>query len=172
MNLIIIDDDSVFLATIARRLKQAGYEQVNTFTAVDNALQSDITSATCILLDMQLEQSSGLDAIVPLKARFNPEQLIILTGYASIATTVEAMKRGATDYLAKPVGLADIVMRLNGETSQLENDPKPLSAAQIEREHIIRVLEQHKGNISATAVALNMHRRTLQRKLQKYSRGV
>ena len=172
ISVIIIDDDPVFLATISRRLSQSGRYQVTACETPACALALNVPKVDAILLDMQIGNSSGLDAIAPLRQRFAPTHLIILTGYASIATTVEAMKRGATDYLAKPLSLRDIQRRLEGEKIPPQGDLKPLSPAQLEREHIERMLRDHDGNISATANALGMHRRTLQRKLQKFSRGV
>jgi ActR/RegA family two-component response regulator len=98
--------------------------------------------------------------------------LLVLTGYASIATAVQAVKDGADNYLAKPANVEMILTALQGDASALQADaaiehPAPLSVARLEWEHIQRVLAEHNGNISATARALNMHRRTLQRKLAK-----
>ena len=93
----------------------------------------------------------------------------MLTGYASIATAIEAIKLGATHYLAKPVDADEVVAALNkveGDAS-LNISDSPLSVDRLEWEHIQRVLAEHEGNISATARALKMHRRTLQRKLGK-----
>ncbi|GGW93467.1 response regulator transcription factor [Alteromonas halophila] len=170
MRIILIDDDAVFLETLTRRLRNTGRYQVTPCESAKDALTLSMTQADALLLDMQLGQESGLDAIAPLRTRFAPQHLIMLTGYASIATTVEAMKRGATDYLAKPVSLNDIRRKLEG-TDSVQADFTPLSTAQLEREHIEHTLHQHQGNISATAAALGMHRRTLQRKLKKFSRG-
>lgn len=169
----VIDDDATFLSILTRRLSRQPGFQVCGFASVEAALSEDHTTVFAILLDMQLAQGNGLDGIVPLSARFAPTHLIVLTGYASIATTVEAMRRGATDYLPKPVGLNDIMQRLNNGpvAEHAATDFTPLTPAQIEREHLERVLKAHNGNISATADALKMHRRTLQRKLQRFSRG-
>ena len=96
--------------------------------------------------------------------------MVVLTGYASIATAVEAIKLGATHYLAKPANADEIVAafaRIEGDADLAVND-QPLSVDRLEWEHIQRVLQEHEGNVSATARALKMHRRTLQRKLGKY----
>ncbi|MFT6898814.1 MAG: two-component system response regulator RegA [Paraglaciecola sp.] len=168
--LIVIDDDQTFLKVLKRRLEQTDLFTVHTFTSIAAALASPPVAIHGILLDMMLGDDSGLDGIIPLKAHFNPKHLIMLTGYASIATTVEAMRRGATDYVAKPVGLQELIQRF-GNDLPLTNVhyAKPMTTAQVEWEHIHRVLLSHSGNISATAQALGMHRRSLQRKLQKYS---
>ncbi|MDF0533522.1 response regulator [Shewanella yunxiaonensis] len=170
--IIVIDDDRTYLQVLQRRLQQTGNYEVAVYASVATALQQPAQQVNAILLDMMLEQESGLDGIPLLKAHFNPTQLIMLTGYASIATTVEAMRRGATDYLAKPVGLHEIIQRLSGSTTGLVTEsPKPMTPAQVEWEHIQRTLLAHDGNVTATAKALGLHRRTLQRKLQKHSPG-
>ncbi|MFQ6370471.1 response regulator transcription factor [Shewanella sp. YIC-542] len=174
LKIIVIDDDRTYLEVLQRRLQQAIGCDVQTHTSVATALQQPPQPVDAILLDMMLEQGSSLDSIASLKHHFCPKQLIMLTGYASIATTVEAMRRGATDYLAKPVGLNEILQRLDPgpQANQAQAvDNKPLTPAQVEWEHIQRILLAHDGNISATAKALGLHRRTLQRKLQKHSPG-
>ncbi|WP_158771031.1 response regulator transcription factor [Paraglaciecola sp. L1A13] len=169
-NLILIDDDNAFLTVLQRRLQQTGLFTVNTYTNVNDALTEPSSITHGILLDMMLGGKSGLDSIVALKTHYQPTHLIMLTGYASIATTVEAMRRGATDYITKPVGFQELVQRFQN-VSHARNVPpaKPMTPAQVEWEHIQRVLLNHNGNISATAEALGMHRRSLQRKLQKFS---
>lgn len=169
MTVLLIDDDATYLKVLQRRLMQATSFDVIVCQSVTDALALPPQRLHGILLDMMLEQESGLDGIAALAARFTPQHLIILTGYASIATTVEAMKRGATDYLAKPVGLNELLQRLQGQVAAPASIPAPMTPAQVEWEHIQRVLLEHQGNISATASALGIHRRTLQRKLQKYA---
>src|SRR5690554_1639299 len=123
-----------------------------------------------ILLDLKFGEFNGLELIKPLKTRFNPSKLVVLTGYASIATSVAAIKAGATDYLAKPIQTAVLLQSLAKDA--VDPPPvsdQPLTPAQLEWEHIQRVMQAHQGNISATARALGMHRRTLQRKLSKHS---
>lgn len=174
--LIIIDDDDTFREVLQRRLSQHTDYQVLAYASPQEALNAELVghSVHAVLLDMMLEDESGLDAIVAIKQHFLPLHLIMLTGYASIATTVEAMRRGATDYIAKPVGLQELLQRIDGANAtefqaNTFNDTKPMTPAQVEWEHIQRVLLEHEGNISATAEALGMHRRSLQRKLQKHS---
>lgn len=168
--LILIDDDEALLNVLQRRIQQTGLYSVNTFTNVDDALRQSPFQAYGILLDMMLGNVSSLDYISDLKKHYSPTHFIMLTGYASIATTVEAMRRGATDYIAKPVGFQELIQHFQDKNSTVEMPPaKPMSPAQVEWEHIQRVLLENKGNVSATAEALGMHRRSLQRKLQKYS---
>lgn len=171
-SLIIIDDDTSYRSVLQRRLTQKTDFSVAAFASTEEALNAP-KSSHChgIILDMMLADESGLDAIAQLKQHFDPSHLIMLTGYASIATTVEAMRRGATDYLAKPVALNTLLQRLIPTQGFAASDSSEstLTPAQLEWEHIQRTLLDHQGNISATAKALGMHRRTLQRKLQKMS---
>lgn len=168
--LILIDDDEALLSVLQRRIQQTGLFSVSIFTNVDDALSRPPSHVYGILLDMMLGNVSSLEYISDLKKHYTPTHLIMLTGYASIATTVEAMRRGATDYIAKPVGFQELIRHLQDKGRTMEMPPpKPMSPAQVEWEHIQRVLLENKGNITATAEALGMHRRSLQRKLQKYS---
>ena len=168
--LIIIDDDDRLTAVLARRFTATGDYQVTTFAKASDALAAPSQSCYGILLDMMIGDELGLDFVSALKAHYTPKHLIIMTGYASIATTVTAIKRGATDYLAKPTSFNELLTRLGGQpSSERTAEHKPLTTAQAEWEHIQRVLGEHDGNISRTAEALGMHRRSLQRKLQKHS---
>ncbi len=118
---------------------------------------------------MKLAAESGLGLIGPLKALHPEMRILLLTGYASIAAAVEAIKLGATYYLAKPADADEILAALGrdvGDAAILPPD-EPMSVGRLEWEHIQRVLSENDDNISATARALKMHRRTLQRKLMK-----
>jgi two-component system response regulator RegA len=117
-----------------------------------------------------MPDQSGLMLVSKLKALDEHTRIVVLTGYASIATAVEAIKLGATYYLSKPADADDIVAAFHhdcGDESASVNE-KPLSVNRLEWEHIHRVLAENDGNISATARVLRMHRRTLQRKLSKH----
>jgi len=121
------------------------------------------------VVDLKLESESGLDLIPRLKV-INPDMnIIVLTGYSSIATAVTAIKRGAADYLSKPVTASDVTRALTGERPPESGaaDFSPMSVERMEWEHIQKVLKENDGNISATARSLGMYRRTLQRKLAK-----
>jgi len=166
---LIIDDDVQLLQALSSRLERAGY-QVFTAATLTELNQSQLNDVQHILLDLKFGEINGLDIIKPLKQRFNPVNLVILTGYASIATSVAAIKAGATDYLAKPIQTSVLLQTLAAESeAEPSVSDQPLSPAQLEWEHIQRVMQEHQGNISATARALGMHRRTLQRKLSKHS---
>lgn len=169
--LVMIDDDEVFRELMSRRLEREGF-RVAAFASVEAAEAFEEGEVGVVLLDLMLGAESSLGAIERLNRRFQPAQLVVLTGYASIATTVEAMKRGATNYLAKPVALSQLLSVLKNDARAAAPPSEParrVTPAELEWEHIQRVLLEHDGNISLTAQALGMHRRTLQRKLKKHS---
>ncbi|MFP8966619.1 response regulator transcription factor [Pokkaliibacter sp. CJK22405] len=166
---LIVEDDDLYASLIKRGLEREGY-QVDVAHQEEQALallhRQHYDFAT---LDLNLDERSGLKLLPDLLALQPDLAILVLTGYASIATCVEAIKLGARNYLPKPARVADIIRALDATESGLEQplEQAPLSPARLEWEHIQQVLQQHDGNISATARALNMHRRTLQRKLQK-----
>ena len=168
MKLVLLDDDVTLTRTLCRRLEALGH-QVQSY---NEAVSPDLLvaeQADCYLLDLRFGTVSGLDYVAPLRQQLPLCRIVLLTGYASIATAVQAVKAGADDYLTKPVDFATLTQALSGQVSTTAtNEADVLSTDQLEWEHIQRVLEQHQGNISQTAKALAMHRRTLQRKLQKH----
>ncbi len=172
-DILIVDDDSAFLTTLTRMMQRQGHQihAADTVSAAQDLI--DTTRFSRAILDLNLQGDSGLKLLAYLVDRQPECRVVILTGYASIATTVEAMKHGACDYLCKPATLPDILKSLALDTDETETDTMlsdhydTMSPKRIEWEHIQRTLMEHNGNISATARALNMHRRTLQRKLQK-----
>ena len=122
------------------------------------------------VVDLKMAGNSGLVLVRQFAGLQAGTRIVVLTGYASISTAIEAIKLGAMHYLAKPVDADEIVAafgKQNGDTD-IELAASPLSVDRLEWEHIQRVLSEHDGNISATARSLNMHRRTLQRKLSKH----
>lgn len=170
MKFAIIDDDLTFRTVLGRSLVRLDC-QVSDYAHPQQLLSEVNSSETLdvILLDMQLEDDTGLKWIQTLRQAYPDSQIILLTGYASIATAVEAIKLGADDYLAKPCTARDILNHIQEKPTISESDQseKVMSVNRLEWEHIQRVLQDHDGNISAAARALGMHRRTLQRKLQK-----
>ncbi len=166
---LVIDDDPVFNRVLSRALKQRGYDVVSALGVAEAAESIAAIRAACAVLDLNIAGTSGLTLIAPLLAA-NPDcRIVVLTGYASIATAVEAIKLGATHYLAKPTDVDAILAAFEATTPQgdIAAPSQPLSVDRLEWEHIQRVLKEHDGNISSTARALKMHRRTLQRKLMK-----
>lgn len=167
--ILLVDDDADFVAALTRGLSLRGYA-VMTANGADAALAlARARRPAYVVVDLKLAGESGLDLIPELRAAAPASRILMLTGYASIATAVEAVKRGADNYLAKPATVAEILQALHGRGAPAADveSVQPLSLPRLEWEHIQRVLTEHDGNISATARALKMHRRTLQRKLAK-----
>lgn len=169
---LILDDDPVFSATLARSLTRRGFDTTVTHTGERALEAAAITAFDFVTIDLHLEKDSGLQWIVSLRTALPNASMLVLTGYASIATTVQAIKLGADDYLAKPANVDSILSALQASKSAeplagATAPPVPLSVDRLEWEHIQRVLAENEGNISSTARALNMYRRTLQRKLAK-----
>jgi two-component system response regulator RegA len=167
--LLLIDDDEAFVRVLGRALSRRGYDVItaqNTSSALAVARQERPHYA---VVDLKLGTESGLDLVPQLKAIRQDMVVVVLTGYASITTTVTAIKRGASNYLAKPVTADDVVLSLTERENvdSTREDYTPMSVERLEWEHIQKVLQEHDGNISATARSLGMYRRTLQRKLAK-----
>lgn len=167
--ILIIDDDEVFANALSRSFHR---RQIESTIALD--LSTALSSAKSdpfdgILLDLRLGDESGLSILEELRANQPEAKILILTGFSSIATAVEAIKIGADDYLPKPVGADEILKALGDDrkacTEAISESPPSLD--RLEWEHIQRVLSSNNGNISASARDLGMHRRTLQRKLAK-----
>lgn len=171
VTILLLDDDAVFVSVLQRALVRRGYcvlPACNSTEALQLALQTPPSHA---ILDLKIAQESGLDCIAPLLA-INPAlRILMLTGYASVATAVTAIKAGAHDYACKPLDADAILAKLelsDAATTTAEPEAPPhLSVKRLAWEHIQQALQQHDGNISATARALGMHRRTLQRMLLK-----
>jgi two-component system response regulator RegA len=126
------------------------------------------------VVDLKLQESSGLDLVPQLAEMDSNMVIVVLTGYGSITTAVTAIKRGAANYLSKPVRVEEVISALGEpkpEAAPKEEGYSPMSVERVEWEHIQKVLQENDGNISATARSLGMHRRTLQRKLAKKPRS-
>lgn len=170
--ILIVDDDTTFSAVLARALRQRGFT-VDTVSRAESALQQASNHPyDSVLLDLMLDEKSSLKQLPALREALPDARLIVVTGYASIPTTVQAIKLGADDYLAKPIGVAEVIGALGLMPASASGDSiKPLPLRRLEWEHLQRVLADHNGNVSAAAEALGLHRRTLQRKLAKRPRA-
>lgn len=167
--LLIVDDDEMFCHVLSRALTRRGFEVMVAHDA-DQALSIAVQfMPTMATLDLKLEHSSGLKLLPELLSAVPNCRIVVLTGYSSIATAVEAIKLGAINYLCKPADADDVMAAFEHSDADpnVELADNPPSINRITWEHIQKVLQEHDGNISATARALGMHRRTLQRKLQK-----
>ncbi|HRP94748.1 MAG TPA: response regulator transcription factor [Rhodocyclaceae bacterium] len=168
-HLLVIDDDPAFNRVLTRALAQRGFTVFSAHAPEEGLQLARRHEPEFVVLDLNLAGESGLRLIQPL-LQANPEaRVLVLTGYASITTAVDAVKLGATQYLAKPADVDAIVKALTADEVVIDAaaPEEPMSIDRLEWEHLQRVLAQHNGNISATARALKMHRRTLQRKLAK-----
>jgi two-component system, response regulator RegA len=180
---LLIDDDQVFVRVLARALGARGFSASSAHDAGQALALARSERPQFVVLDLKLGADNGLKLIPELKAILPEVRILLLTGYASIATAVEAIKRGAHDYLAKPVDADAVAQALLGAQSDvaraatsgldalqvqvaLPDAPPPLK--RLEWEHIQRVLNESDGNISEAARRLGLHRRTLQRKLAKH----
>ncbi len=167
--LLIVEDDEVFARVLAKSLTAHNLEVHAAHSSTDALELAQKHAFAAAVLDLKLAHETSLALIPQLKAANPAMRILMLTGYASIQTAVEAIKLGAANYLPKPAGVAEILNALQSDqpNPDLPAAEQPLSVDRLEWEHIQRVLAEHGGNISATARALNMHRRTLQRKLSK-----
>ena len=167
-SLLLVDDDETFCKVLSAALEKRGF-----CVCVAHSVEQAIPLARAnppefAVIDLKMGGAPGLVLVKVLHELDPNTRIVVLTGYASIATAVEAIKLGATQYLAKPAN-ADEIVAAFGHTADSDAPIKaqPTQIENLEWEHIQRVLHEHGDNISATARALNMHRRTLQRKLAK-----
>lgn len=168
-SLLLADDDVTFCEVMARALRRRGYAVSVAHDAAAALALAQAETPEYALIDLKMPGDSGLVLVRRLHALDPATRIVVLTGYASISTAVEAIKLGATHYLAKPVDAAEVVAAFDRAEGDADATvaANPLSVDRLEWEHIQRVFAEHDGNVSATARALNMHRRTLQRKLAK-----
>jgi len=167
--LLLVDND-VACDVLAERLAAHGFDVKVARSAEETSLfLYDGQAPEYAIVALKLPDLSGLKIISRLVALYPRIRIVVLTGYGSIHTAVEAIKLGATYYLTKPATADELVAALNRDRGD-DNVPisaRPMSIGRVEWEHINRVLHENAGNIAATARALSMHRRTLQRKLRK-----
>ena len=167
-SLMVLDDDAPFRGRLARALTQRGFTVSACATVAEAKDVARMNPPAYAVLDLRLEDGSGLDVVQTLHENREDAQAVILTGYGAIATAVAAVKAGAVDYLSKPVDIDDVVKALLTKPGDKPDPPEnPMSADRVRWEHIQRVYELCDHNVSETARRLNMHRRTLQRILAK-----
>ncbi|RZA27095.1 MAG: response regulator [Proteobacteria bacterium] len=164
--LLIVEDDQTFAEALASEFSDRSYEPTVYHTLKD--LRAASIEADYALVDLKLRGESGLDAVALIKERCPSCEILVLTGYGSIATAVQAVKSGAMNYISKPASIADIERALRGASAE-EESATPPSLHRHEREYIEKVVADHAGNISQAAKALGIHRQSLQRKLRKFT---
>ena len=174
-SILVVDDDEVYRNRLARAFVDRGYD-VRTAHDFDSAVALATTdSPELAVVDLKMPGKSGLELVKALREIDPATKIVVLTGYGSIATAIDAVRLGATYYLSKPADADDIVGAFaRGEAPPLDppapssDEYRAPSLARAEWEHINRVLSDSGGNISEAARRLGIHRRSLQRKLHKY----
>ena len=167
-SLLIVDDDKPFLQRVARAMEARGYAVRTADSVAEGVRQAESAAPAFAVVDLRLEDGSGLDVVEQVRRRRPDSRVVVLTGYGNIATAVTAVKLGAVDYLAQPADADDSDAALTRGPGEKALPPEnPMSADRVRWEHIQRVYELCDRNVSETARRLNMHRRTLQRILAK-----
>ncbi len=170
--MLIVEDDEVLRGRLARAIAARGFDVAEAGTVEDARTCIDNDAPEFAVLDLRLAGGYGLDLIASLKAADPNTRIVVLTGYGSIATAVDAVRRGATHYLTKPVETDEILAAFDQDsaTASTADALKPMTLDRLEWEHINKVLVDCGGNVSEAARLLGLHRRSLQRKLAKYPR--
>jgi len=167
-SLLIVEDDKPFRERLQRAMQQRGFSVTAVETVKEDVFSVLSSPPEYAVVDMRLEDGSGLDVIEALAQTHPDARAIVLTGYGNLATAVSAVKLGAIDYLAKPADADEVYAALMADPQAKPQPPEnPMSADRVRWEHIQRVYELCNRNVSETARRLNMHRRTLQRILAK-----
>ncbi|MBZ6377642.1 two-component system response regulator [Pacificimonas flava] len=168
--LLLVDDDQSFRQRLELMLTRKGYEVFAASSVAEARTLAAQAQPTHAVLDMKLDDGTGLDLVTELRSIRPDIRIVMLTGYGNLTTAVAAIKAGALDYLAKPADPDDIIKALSAEGDDKPEPPEdPMSADRVRWEHIQRVYELCDRNVSETARRLKMHRRTLQRILAKRS---
>ena len=168
--LLIVDDDAPLRTRLARAMESRGFTVTAAENVADGIELAVENPPAYAVIDLRLDDGNGFEIVHALQ-QANPDcRIVMLTGYGNIATAVAAIKAGAVDYLPKPANADDIAASLLETKRPLPGPPKdPMSADRVRWEHIQRVFEQCGRNVSETARRLKMHRRTLQRILNKHA---
>jgi two-component system response regulator RegA len=167
-SVLLVDDDEVFCSRLARALTDRGFDVRTAGDGAAAMAHAEADPPELAVVDLKMPGVPGLDVVRGLRALEPATRIVVLTGYGSIATAVEAMKLGATHYLPKPADADQVLAALGyGGSSSGDPDIATPSLARTEWEHLNRVLVDCGGNISEAARRLGIHRRSLQRKLGK-----
>jgi two-component system, response regulator RegA len=165
-SVLVVDDDDVFRSRLGKAFEDRGFEVRLARGATEAVRLAQQDSPEFAVVDLRMPDASGLQVVRELHAIDPASVIVMLTGYGSIATAVEAVRLGAIHYLSKPVDIDQILSAFEGKSTQEASAGVP-SLARVEWEHIQRVLTDCDGNISQAARLLGLHRRSLQRKLSK-----
>jgi len=168
--LLLVDDDGPFRQRLAQAMERRGYDVAQADSVAAGIAAAKARPPLFAVVDLRLGDGSGLDVVTALREARPETRIVVLTGYGNIATAVAAVKQGALDYLPKPADADAVDSALQQQGDALPPPPEqPMTADRVRWEHIQRVFEQCDRNVSETARRLRMHRRTLQRILQKYA---
>jgi two-component system response regulator RegA len=167
--MLVVEDNEALRHRLIRAFEDRGYEVRGAANVAEAEAVASEEEPELVLLDLQMPDGNGLDLIPKLK-NDPATKIVVLTGYGSIATAIEALRRGATHYLTKPADADEILAAFDRTTDAAQETPplQPMSLDRVEWEHINRVLVECDNNISEAARRLGLHRRSLQRKLSKY----
>lgn len=169
VSILIVEDDASLRERLARAFRDRGLDVREAASAVDATREAELDPPELVLLDLRVGADNGLQLITTLKHIDLQTRIVVLTGYGSVATAVQAIQRGADQYLTKPADADEILMAFaRGDATAAPVEFQPMSLERVEWEHINRVLAECGGNVSEAARRLGLHRRTLQRKLAKY----
>jgi two-component system, response regulator RegA len=169
-SLLVVDDDPPFRNRLARAMEKRGFDVVAVDSVAMGIEVAQESAPVFAVVDLRLGDGSGLDVVAALRDARPDSRIVVLTGYGNIATAVAAVKAGAVDYLPKPADADAVEAALLADGRPLPPPPEnPMSADRVRWEHIQRVFEQCDRNVSETARRLKMHRRTLQRILNKHA---
>ncbi|MBK8791988.1 MAG: response regulator [Holophaga sp.] len=164
-SLLLVDDDAVYRERMAQAITARGFEVHTAADAAQAIVLAEAESPELAVLDLRMPGDSGLELLARLKAIDPTTRVLMLTGYGSIATAMEAVRLGAVHYLTKPADVDDILAAFGGPGPVPETeDHETPSLDRVEWEHIQRVLNDCRGNLSEAARRLGLHRRSLQRK--------
>jgi len=172
-SILVVDDDDVFRERLARALRDRGHDVATAGDADAATAAARERPFGCAVVDLRMPGASGLELVARLRSRDSGMRILVLTGYGSIVSAVEAMRLGANNYLSKPADADYVLAALAADgvapaaPDEARDAPSP-SLARAEWEHIQRILADCNGNISETARRLGITRRTLQLKLKKY----
>jgi len=170
--MLVVDDDDIYRERLARALTERGYDVRTAANCTEAEQLAEEDSPELAVVDLRMPGGSGLTLVSTLKRIDEATRVVVLTGYGSIATATDAIRLGATHYLTKPIDVPELLAAFTRDnTSPAAAPPEEHttpSLARAEWEHINRVLSDCGGNISEAARRLGLHRRSLQRKLQKY----
>ena len=163
---LVIDDDDAFRTRLARAIASRGYKVFDSSCPDEAIAITKSEKPTHIILDLKMPKRSGLETLKEIKTFHETCKVLILTGYGSIATALEAVREGAVNYLSKPTDVERIFGAFSGEKAEQKKLQALPSLLMVEWEHIQRVMQECEGNISQAAKQLGLHRRSLQRKLK------